>query len=96
MITGAIMNLFVGGLGLILSIPTAIFGEATVANIPLIGSTVAPMLLNAVGYFNSFREIVPYFNVLWYVFLGLILIFEPLLIVLKFFLGHRAPIHNAN
>lgn len=63
----------------------------SIATIPVIGETVSSLLLQIVQVYHAFIETFPYaivgFNVLIYV----ILPFELLMLVAKFFLGHRAP-----
>lgn len=53
------------------------------------------ILVMASGYFHGAMDTLPYLEVVWTCFLYL-LGFELLLVILKFFLGSRAPGHNAN
>jgi len=78
----------------ILSILFYIFPVVTVADIPLAGEAMSSALYTAMGYWNSAMETVPYFYVAWDIFLFVIIPFEISLLVLKFFLGHRTPIHE--
>lgn len=51
------------------------------------------MLIQVVQYWNEFRELFPFMNIVWTCFLWLIA-FEIGLIILKVFLGSRAPVSN--
>jgi len=54
------------------------------------GIDFASMLTPVILTWNSFMETFPYAQIAWYVFL-VILPFELLMLVGKFFLGHRLP-----
>lgn len=47
----------------------------------------------AVGLWNSFMVTFPYASVAWHMFL-LMLVFEALMLVLKFVLGQRLPVNT--
>jgi len=49
----------------------------------------------AVSYFRGAIDTLPYLEIVWTCFLYLVG-FEILMLLLKFFLGHRAPGNNAN
>lgn len=51
--------------------------------------------ITLVSYFRGAIQTLPYMQVVWNCFLYL-LGFEILMVVLKFFLGHRAPGHSTN
>jgi len=63
----------------------------TISSIPVIGSFLSNLLITMVGIFNGFMETFPYAVIVWHMFLWVILPFEILLIVVKFFLGSRVP-----
>lgn len=65
--------------------------EVDIASIPFVGSFVQSLLLSAVSIWNTFMDTFPYAETAWEVFLIVILPFELLLLITKFFLGHRAP-----
>jgi len=67
----------------------------TVADIPYIGQNVSETLITAVKIWNTFMETLPYVETTWNIFLLVILPFEILMLIGKFFLGHRMP-NNLN
>ena len=50
-------------------------------------------LISATQIWNTFLETLPYARLPWHLFLYVILPFELLLLLAKFFLGHRLPAH---
>jgi hypothetical protein len=66
----------------------------TLADIPLFGGWISEYLLTIVQMWNSFCETFPYAITAWRVFLYLIIPFEILLIIARFFLGSRTPINH--
>jgi len=83
----------------IITILTGIFGflpVVTVADIPVVGSQISSTLLWVVLKWNAFLDTFPYATIVWQIFLYVILPFELLLLLGKFFLGHRLPAHTNN
>jgi hypothetical protein len=67
----------------------------TLSDIPFIGEQIVSILTTIIGIWNSFRDTFPYAGTIWDVFLFVIIPTEIVILTLKFFLGHRAPIsHN--
>jgi hypothetical protein len=80
--------------GVILGLISAIFfllPVVTIASIPVIGSTLLVILGTMVTTWNAFMITFPYAQVVWQVFLFVILPFEILMIIGKFFLGQHMP-----
>lgn len=69
---------------------------ATLADLPIIGTTVSDTLETVIETWNAFMVTFPYAVTLWDVFIFVILPFEILLLVAKFLLGHRVPAHTTN
>jgi len=97
MISTIIIEVILLVLGAILAIPGVINGWSgvTIDSIPLVGEVVHSALLTAVGYWNTFLNIVPYLQLPWHLFLWVILPFEMIMILLRLVLGSRLPVsHN--
>jgi uncharacterized protein (DUF983 family) len=87
---------------LLINVVLAVFGYlftllpvVTIASIPIVGSFVSSALYFAVEIWNSFMVTFPYAQLVWHVFIYVILPFEILMLIGKFFLGHRMP-NNTN
>jgi len=84
-------------ISVILSIFGAIFAllpEVTIADIAYIGPTLSSTLTTMVQKWNAFMVTFPYAETGYNVFIYVILPFELLLLLTKFFLGSRTPIHT--
>jgi len=92
MIIILLLNLLLLVFGTIFSILPVV----TISSIPLIGPTVSTFLFTMVGVWNAFMLTFPYARIGWEVFLYVILPFEALMLIGKFFLGSRMPSHNHN
>jgi len=92
MIIILLLNLLLLVFGTIFSILPSV----SIATIPVIGPSVSSFLYEAMGVWNAFMVTFPYAQITWDVFLYVILPFELLMLVGKFFLGHRMPSNNAN
>jgi len=82
------------GINIILFILGGIFKFlpiVTIASIPYIGETVSNTLLTMVTTWNAFIVTFPYAGIAWNVLLYVILPFEALMLLGKFFLGSRMP-----
>lgn len=80
----------------IISIVGAVFNflpVVTIASIPYIGTDLSSILTTMILTWNAFMATFPYAVVVWHVFLIVVLPFELLLLLGKFFLGHRFPAH---
>jgi len=69
--------------------------EVTIADIPYIGSFIQSTLLTMVKMWNAFIVTFPYADVPWKIFLFVVLPFEILMLIAKFFLGHRLPTNQS-
>jgi len=81
---------------LLLNLLLLIFGTifsflpvVTISSIPYIGPGIVSMLDFAVQIWNGFIDTFPYADYAWHIFLLVILPFEALMLVAKFFLGAR-------
>jgi len=90
MITNFIITFFVLLLGFIFQF----LGVLTIATIPYIGPSVIAVLYTMIGIWNAFMGTFPYALTGWHIFLIVIVPFEILLLIAKFFLGHHVPAHH--
>jgi hypothetical protein len=67
-----------------------------ISDIPYIGTTVSSILLTMVETWNAFIASFPYAGIAWNVLLLVVLPFELLMLLGKFFLGHRLPAQPNN
>jgi len=88
---------------ILLSVVLALFGIifgflpiVTLEGLPLIGTEVSNGLLFFVTKWNAFLVTFPYAETAWNVFLLIILPFELLILLSKFFLGSRSPASTHN
>jgi len=65
----------------------------TISSIPYVGVALSEILTTAVLKFNAFMVTFPYAQPVWFRFLWVIIPFEILLLVAKFFFGNRLPAH---
>jgi len=63
------------------------------ASIPVIGESIRNTLITVMHTWNAFLVTFPYAEVVWICFKAIIA-FEILMLVVKFFLGHRAPVQH--
>jgi len=91
-----IINLLINLVLLIFGSLFVFLPEVTISSIPFIGDEVRAVLVTAIGYYNGFIDTFPYAETAFTIFLYVIIPFEVLLLVSKFFLGHRTPQNNAN
>jgi len=63
----------------------------SIADVPIIGGTLRSLLVYIVQMWNAFLNTFPYAETAWYIFLVVILPFEILMLIAKFFLGSRSP-----
>jgi len=68
----------------------------SLSTIPLVGEPISSALLYAVTTWNAFLITFPYAVTAWNMLLLVIIPFEILLMIGKFFLGHRLPANNTN
>jgi len=66
----------------------------TLATIPTIGPVLSSSLITIIKTYNAFIVTLPYAQIGVNVLLYVILPFELLLLVGKFFLGHRLPVNH--
>lgn len=91
-----IFNLVLSGVYLLLEAIFGLLPVVSLASIPYIGVSLRGDVVWMVGVWNSFMQTFPYAQIAWQVFLYVVVPFELLLLVAKFFLGHRLPAHTAN
>ena len=90
MLTTLFLNIIIAIVGVIFwIIPTV-----TLASIPVFGQPIVDILTSMIQMWNAFMVTFPYAQTAWHLVLWVIIPFEIGLLVLKFFLGHRTPIHN--
>lgn len=92
MIINLIINLF-------LLVFTGLFSflpEVTLSSFPVIGAYVSNALTFIVLTWNAFVVTFPYAGIAWHLFLAVIIPFEFLLLISRFFLGSRSIGHNIN
>jgi len=65
----------------------------SIATIPYIGETVQGYLITIVQTWNAFMVTFPYAETGWNIFLYVIIPFEIMLMIAKFFFGSRLPAH---
>jgi len=65
--------------------------DSSLASIPIIGDDIQSILLWIVTTWNAFLVTVPYFQIVWDLFIYAIY-FEICIIILKFWLGSRTPV----
>jgi len=91
-----IINLILQTILQILSAIFAIFPVVTISSIPYAGETIASILLTMTTTWNSFLVTFPYAIVGWHMLLWVILPFEALMSLAKFFFGSRLPENKIN
>lgn len=69
---------------------------ANLASIPIIGIPLRSALVQMVAIWNSAMDTFPYAEIVWNIFLYVIVPFELFMLILKFFLGGRLPSNNIN
>lgn len=89
-----ITNLFITFVLIILTSIFSLLPVVNIASLPLIGPVLSSSLSQAVSVWNAFLVTFPYASIAWQVFLYVILPFELLMLIAKFFLGHRLPAHT--
>ena len=77
-------------INLIIMIFGVLFVFLPVVHLPDVANSA---LITMTSIWNTFLETLPYAQLPWHLFLYVILPFELLLLVAKFFLGHRLPAH---
>lgn len=80
----------------IVMILSGIFGflpTVSIATIPYIGESVESVLITMITTWNAFLVTFPYAEVGWNIFLYVIIPFEILMLIAKFFFGSRLPAH---
>jgi len=86
-----IIDLTINVLLTLVSVIFVFLPVVSVSSIPYYGEDIASVLLTVVTTWNAFMVTFPYAVVLWNIFLYVILPFEFLLLIGKFFLGSRLP-----
>jgi len=89
-----IINLLLSSLVSLVSAIFVFLPVVTIADIAYIGTDVSNYLTSAVYMWNGFIETFPYAGTGWNIFLSVIVPFEILLLIAKFFLGSRVPKHD--
>ena len=86
-----IFNLLINFVLLIVGSIFVFLPEVSLAGLPIVGDFLPALLLRIVVTWNAFVETFPYAGLAWSIVLYVILPFEALLIISKFFLGSRSP-----
>lgn len=94
LMTIMIINLLINFILLVFGSLFVFFPEVHLIDIPVFGSLMVDYLTWAVTTWNSFLETFPYAQTAWQMLLFVVLPFELLMLVAKFFLGHRMPINK--
>lgn len=68
--------------------------EVSIASIPWAGEWISETLVSLVLTWNAFMVTFPYAETAWNVLLWIILPFEALMLLGRFFLGHRMPVNT--
>jgi hypothetical protein len=89
-----LISLLLIGFIFVIRVILSIIPNVNISGIPYIGEPVYAVLVNIMGYWNTFLEIFPYSQVVFHVFIYVILPFEFSLLILKMFLGHRLPVNT--
>jgi len=69
----------------------SILPDVTISSIAIIGEEISTLLTTMVGYWNGFLIIFPYAEIVWQMFLFVILPFEGMFLLAKLILGNRMP-----
>lgn len=88
-----ILNILIQFVLRVFSAIFSIFPEVSILSLPF-GEQIRDNLILAVSYWNAFSGTFPYALVAWHVFLWVILPFEALMLLGRFFLGHRMPVNS--
>ena len=89
-----ITTMITGAIGFIMIAIFSFLPVVTIADIPYIGSSVSGYLDTIMLTWNAFMVTFPYAETGWFVF-KMLLWFEALLLLARFLLGSRTPVHNA-
>ena len=91
-----ITNLFINFILLVFGWVFTLLPPVTISSLPFIGDFLASTLLQMIKIWNAFLETFPYAKVGWDTFKYVIIPFEGLMLLGKFFLGSRMPSHSEN
>jgi len=91
-----IINLLINLILLIFGSLFVFLPQVSLSSIPYIGDDLVSILTNVVLTWNAFMATFPYAQTGWHILLYVIFPFEILLLVSKFFLGHRTPSNHIN
>jgi len=85
-----IINLLINFILLIVGIIFSFFPVVTIASLPVVGEALSSTLTTMVRIWNSVIETFPYAGIAWQMFIFVVIPFEAIMILMKFFLGSRA------
>ena len=88
MIINQIINFIVLCIGILFTF----FPVVHLSNIPIIGGGITGILVGIIQTWNAFLITFPYAQIVWHIFLYLIIPFEISIILLRFFFGNRLPL----
>lgn len=88
-----IINLVIKAIFLIIAGIFSILPNVAFSDIPTVGPFITENLLYGVRLLNGALETFPYGVIVWFIFTHVIIPFELLLLIGKFFLGSRNPTH---
>jgi len=89
-----ITTMITGAVGFILTAIFYFLPVVTIADLPLFGEELADLLVTVITTWNAFLVTFPYAVVVWNMFLFVVMPFEILMLVAKFFFGHRLPANS--
>jgi hypothetical protein len=87
MIVNLLINFVIGAFGLLF----AFFPIVHLSGIPIVGTYLVSWMSIGVHFWNTFIQLFPFALLPWHMTVWVILPFELILLVAKFFLHHRVP-----
>jgi len=86
-----IIDLLVNVILALVSVIFVFLPTVTIASIPYVGTQISTTLIWAISTWNAFLVTFPYAEVVWQMFLWVVIPLEIGILIEKFFLGHRTP-----
>jgi len=89
-----IINLLINTVLLIFGSIFVFLPEVSIATLPYIGEPARAVLVSAVTMWNTFMVTFPYAQTPYDIFVYVIIPFEALILLARFFLGNRLPVNH--
>jgi len=89
-----IINLLFNAILLLFGLLFSILPTVTLADIPFFGPEISSNLTIAVQIWNGFLESFAYARSAYWILIIVIIPFELLMLLARFFLGHRTPVNT--